>query len=184
LEILPEHSYDSGDILMEFLAWLEQTGFGTWVRESPSVFAYPSILFLHTVGLGFLVGTNVVIDLRLLGFASEAPLAPLEQFFPIMWFGFWLNATSGTALLIADATTKFTNPVFGIKMVCVALSVATMVLIRRKILHAPGAAAGLVPPIGRVLAVASIVLWAGAITAGRLMAYLGPVAGAPGLINR
>jgi len=68
--------------------------------------------------------------------------------------------------------------------VCVALSVATMGLIRRNILHAPGAAAGLVPPIGRVLAVASIVLWAGAITAGRLMAYLGPVAGAPGLINR
>jgi hypothetical protein len=30
----------------------------------------------------------------------------------------------------------------------------------------------------------SIVLWAGAITAGRLMAYFGPVSGAPGLQNR
>jgi len=169
---------------MEFLAWLEQTGFGTWVRESPSVFAYPTILFLHTVGLGFLVGTNVVIDLRLLGFASEAPLAPLEQFFPIMWIGFWINALSGTALLIADATTKFTNPVFGIKMACVALSVANMILIRRKVLRGSGAASGTVPPIGTVLAVTSIVLWAGTITAGRLMAYLGPVAGAPGLLNR
>ena len=117
---------------MEFLAWLENTGFGTWVRESPSVFAYPTILFLHTVGLGFLVGTNIVIDLRLLGFAAEAPLAPLDKFFPVMWVGFWINAVSGTALLIADATTKFANPVFFIKMAFVALSVINMVLIRRR----------------------------------------------------
>ena len=169
---------------MEFLAWLEHTGFATWVRESPSMFAYPSILFLHTIGLGFLVGTNVVVDLRLLGFASEAPLAPLEGFFPVMWAGFWINATSGTALLIADATTKFANPVFFTKMALVALSVINMVLIRRKVLRAPGAAAGSVSVTGRVLAITSIVLWAGAITAGRLMAYVGPVSGAPGLFNR
>jgi hypothetical protein len=32
--------------------------------------------------------------------------------------------------------------------------------------------------------VTSLLLWAGAITAGRLMAYFGPVSGAPGLQNR
>jgi hypothetical protein len=101
-----------------------------------------------------------------------------------MWAGFWINATSGTALLIADATTKFANPVFFTKMALVALSVINMVLIRRKVLRAPGAATGLVPTAGKVLAITSIILWAGAITAGRLMAYLGPVSGAPGLFNR
>jgi hypothetical protein len=169
---------------MQFLVWLENTGFGAWVRESPSMFAYPGILFLHTVGLGFLVGTNVVVDLRLLGFAAQAPLGPLEAFFPVMWAGFWINAISGTALLIADATTKFANPVFFVKMGLVALSVVNMVLIRRKVLRGPGAAAGSVPAIGKVLAITSMILWAGAITAGRLMAYLGPVSGAPGLFNR
>jgi hypothetical protein len=169
---------------MEFLAWLENTGFGTWVRESPSIFAYPGILFLHTVGLGFLVGTNIVVDLRLLGFAPEAPLPPLEKFFPVMWAGFWINAFSGTALLIADATTKLANPVFFVKMGCVALALVNMLLIRRKVLRGPGAASGLVPAAGKVLAITSMILWAGAITAGRLMAYLGPVAGAPGLFNR
>lgn len=169
---------------MQLLAWLETSGFGTWVRESPSVFAYPTILFLHTVGLGFLVGTNLVVDLRLLGFAADAPLAPLERLFPVMWIGFWINAISGTALLIADATTKFTNPVFFIKMGCVALSVINMILIRRKVLRSPAAKSGAVQPVGKLLAITSMLLWAAAITAGRLMAYLGPVAGAPGLINR
>jgi hypothetical protein len=169
---------------MPILSWLENSGLGTWVRESPSLFAYPGILFLHTVGLAFLVGTNVAIDLRLLGFAFDAPLAPLEMFYPVMWTGFWINAISGTALLIADATTKLANPVFFVKMTCVALAVIDMVVIRRTVLRTSQASSGRVPPIGRVLALSSIVLWAGAITAGRLMAYLGPVSGAPGLINR
>src|SRR3954471_24660023 len=95
---------------VEYLAWLEQTGFGTWVRESPSLWAYPTILFLHTLGMGTLAGTAAVIDLRIVGFAPDLPVAPLERFFPVMWIGFWINALSGTALLIADATTKLTNP--------------------------------------------------------------------------
>jgi len=32
--------------------------------------------------------------------------------------------------------------------------------------------------------VTSLIFWTGAITAGRLMAYFGPVSGAPGLKNR
>ena len=41
-----------------------------------------------------------------------------------------------------------------------------------------------VASFGRVLAVTSLIFWGGAITAGRLMAYFGPVSGAPGLQNR
>jgi hypothetical protein len=154
---------------MEFLAWLESTGFGTWVRESPSVFAYPSILFLHTVGLSLLVGTNVAIDLRLLGRSRDLPLAPMESFFKVMWLGFWINALSGVALLVADATTKLINPVFYVKMAFIACGVATMVLIRKRVFHGESR--------GNVLALLSLVLWGGAITAGRLMAYFGPVSG-------
>ena len=29
-----------------------------------------------------------------------------------MWAGFWINSITATALLVADATTKFANPVF------------------------------------------------------------------------
>src|SRR6266540_6938089 len=92
---------------MSFLLTLENSAFGAWVRESSSLWAYPTILFLHTIGLGFLVGLNAAIDLRILGVARKRPLAPMEEFYTIMWTSFWINALSGTALLIADATTKF-----------------------------------------------------------------------------
>jgi hypothetical protein len=158
---------------MEFLTALENSGFGTWVRESPSPWAYPSVLFLHTVGLSFLVGLNVVIDLRLLGWARRLPLAPLEGFYRVMWPGFWLNAVSGTALLIANATTKATNPAFYFKMGFITLAMIILARIRRSVFHGAQPGNGDVPRSARLLATASLACWAGAITAGRLLAYFG-----------
>jgi hypothetical protein len=162
---------------MEFLVWVESTGLATWVRESPSLLAYPGILFLHTIGLALLVGASTFVSLRLMGRGSEMPLPPFESFFLVMWAGFWINALSGAALLIADATTKMTNPVFFIKMGFVLLAVITMMMIRRRIFRKQTTQGA------TFLALASLVLWTGAITAGRLMAYFGPVSGVPGLMQ-
>jgi hypothetical protein len=63
---------------MEFvLIQLEETGIATWIRESGVLHGYPLILFLHTLGLGTLVGLNSAIDLRLLGFGAGIPLPSL-----------------------------------------------------------------------------------------------------------
>jgi hypothetical protein len=77
--------------MMEWLASLENSGFGTWLREFPSLWAYLAVLTLHTVGLGVLVGGNAVIDLGLLGWGKAIPLAPLGRLYPVMWIGFWVN---------------------------------------------------------------------------------------------
>ena len=170
--------------MMQFLTSIENTAFASWVRESSSLWAYPMILFLHTVGLGFLVGLNAAIDLRILGFARRMPLAPMVKFYRVMWIAFWINALSGTALLAADATTKLMNPVFYFKLGFIALAVINMILIRRRVFG--NLSLDLSPVAGgaKLLAVTSLIFWTGAITAGRLMAYFGPVSGAPGLRNR
>jgi hypothetical protein len=156
---------------MEFLTWVEQLPFSTWVRESGSLVGYPLILTLHTIGLGLLMGTSFALDLRLLGFGRESPVAPYERFFPFLWLGFWVNALSGVILLMADATTKMINPVFYVKMILIALAVWNVSIVHRRMFGAE------LPPNAKTLAWTSIVLWIGATTAGRLMAYLGPVAG-------
>jgi hypothetical protein len=45
--------------MMEWLTWFEYSGFGIWLRESPSMWAYPAVLTLHTIGLGVFVGGNL-----------------------------------------------------------------------------------------------------------------------------
>jgi hypothetical protein len=95
-----------------------------------------------------------------------------------MWAGFWINAASGTALLMADATTKLTNPVFGIKMVFVTLGVVNMAWLKRRLFRDPETLdAWPVPRRAKFVAVTSLLLWILATTAGRLMGYLGPVSG-------
>ncbi len=168
---------------MDFLARVEATAFSTWVRESGSLWAYPGILFLHTIGLAFLVGMNVAVDLRILGFARGLPIAPLERAFPVMWAGFCVNAASGTMLLIADATTKLTNPVFYVKMGFITLAVVNMVILRRYVFRGQSLGATPLSWVVRTLAVTSLICWLGAISAGRLMAYFGPVSGQPHLFN-
>ena len=163
---------------MQVLASLERSGFGTWVREAPTLWAYPTVLFLHTVGLAFLVGINVAIDLRILGVARQMPLAPMRRLFPWMWAGFIVNALSGIALLIADATTKLANPVFLVKMAFITLGVVNMAWSKRKLFDDPVALERYpASSHARRVAIVSLILWIGATTAGRLMGYLGPVSG-------
>src|SRR5689334_21508412 len=116
---------------MDFLAAIEHSPFSTWVRESGSLWAYPGILFMHTVGLACVVGVNAAVDLRILGVARRVSLAPMEKLFPIMWLGFLINAVSGTVLLAADATTKLANPVFGVKIGFIALALVNIWLLKR-----------------------------------------------------
>jgi hypothetical protein len=80
-------------------------------------------------------------------------------------------------LLIADATTKLTNADFYAKMVFIALALINLQMIRKRVFRDP--LIDKKPPSGNVklLAVISMILWLGAITSGRLLAYLGPVSG-------
>ena len=160
---------------MHYLEWIEQTGFSVWVRESGSAWSYPTIIFLHTMGLGFLVGPSIAICMRICGFASAVSLEPMERFYPVMWAGFWINVASGIAMLMPEATTKMISPVFYIKLVFVAAAVWMMHLLRKSIFRSPAVLEmKSLPMKSRMMAGALLVCWAGAITAGRLMAYIGP----------
>jgi hypothetical protein len=151
------------------LAQMEASGLATWVRESPSIWAYPTILTLHSIGLGIVVGASVVIDLRLMGRARSLAMADLSALFPVIWWAFAVNALTGVLLFISDATRKGAQPIFFVKLACIAL--ALLVTLRtRSMLVGPETASRAASP--KVLAVVSIVLWLAAIAAGRLMAYL------------
>lgn len=156
--------------MLDVLEAIESTTFATWLRESPSVWGYPTILTLHTVGLALLVGPSWALALRLLGFVPAIPLRTLERTFPVMWTGFWVNGLSGVLLFAADASTKGATLLFATKLVLIAVAVANLFAIRHVVYRR-----GSEPrsgPVARVLAAASIALWIAAIGTGRWMAYI------------
>ena len=80
-------------------------------------------------------------------------------------------------LLAADASTKLTNPDFGVKMAFIVLAVISQRMIQTRVFGAAPIEGTPLPANARMLAVMSLVCWLGAITAGRLLAYVGPTSG-------
>jgi hypothetical protein len=162
---------------MDFLLKIQQSGFCQWVRQSDSLFAFSGILLMHTIGMGFVVGVNACIDLRILGYAPALRISTFEKFLPVLWLGFWVNAITGVILFASDAVHKSANVDFWVKMVFIALAVINLRMMKKDVFGDPAIDKGPASRRARMLAVTSLIFWLGAITAGRLLAYIGPGAG-------
>ena len=156
---------------MNLLSSLEGSSFSMWLLGSNSIWAYPTVLTLHTFGMMVLVGASAMLDLRLLGFGRGIPLDSLTTLFRVMWVAFSLNAVTGSRLFVADATKRGTSVIFLVKLLLVAAGVVTIVWIKRDV-YGRNPASVTVSGTARVLAIASLLVWSAAISTGRLLAYV------------
>jgi hypothetical protein len=158
--------------------YLQNMALADWVRSSPSIFAYTTVLTVHAVGLAIVVGVNTVIALRLLGVAPGIPLAALRRMYGVVWFGFWINLASGFLLFIAEANSMAAMVAFWTKLTFVACGMIVAELLKRlyfsDVAHVE---AGIVTPVGRNLAIGSLASWYLALIVGRLTGYPDLVSG-------
>ena len=152
------------------LEWIESFSIAVWLRESPSVWSHPTVLTLHTTGMAVLVGAAYMLDLRLLGIGRNVPLSAYRWIFPVVAIGLTINVCTGVLLFAKNATSWGTATPFLIKMMLVIASVATLVPIRTFVRK--GDIGQSEAGRARLLAIVSILAWSGAVTAGRLLAYL------------
>jgi len=156
---------------MAFFERLQNSAFTDWFLGSPSIWAYPTVLTLHTVGLAILVGASFVVNLRVLQVSGLVPLRRLQPLYRVIWIGFTINLASGLVLFLTEAADRVVDPVFYVKLASIAVALALGSAVKRQAIDPTGA-----PPVAslqaRSLAAASLGMWAVAIVSGRLMAYL------------
>ena len=121
-----------------FLIWLESTALSQWVVGSESMFAFPGILAVHAIGMGFAVGICLALDLRILGVAPGIQITEMRRFVPVVWVAFWINAISGVLLLIGYPTKALTNPVFYLKLFLIGVGLTLFVRIGRRVFGETG----------------------------------------------
>ncbi len=155
--------------MMEFFAWIEQTGPSLWIATA--YFAFPVILTFHSVGMGFLVGVFLLINLRILGLARGLPLASLQRFLPVASLSFIVVLLSGLLLLLAYPAKALTNPLFYWKMLMMGLAFYLGRVLTVNVLRQPMSDGAVVAVRYRMMALAGLLLWAGVIGAGRFLAY-------------
>jgi hypothetical protein len=149
-------------------AAVEHTGVSVWMRENE--YAYFIALIFHALGMALLVGAGLAISLRVLGVAAGAGLHRFRGFFPVMWLGAALAVVSGCFLLAAYPAKALTNPVFGLKLICLLGAAWLLRSLARTAL--PAAARGAELPRGtRWRAGLALGLWLGGVVAGKLLLH-------------
>ena len=104
---------------LEYLPLAEQIGATWW---------FPLINSLHVLAICFMLGTLLMLDLRVAGLAALSyTLDDLRRdFLPWIWASFLIASISGSALFITRASAHMLNPAFQWKMMLMALAAINM----------------------------------------------------------
>ena len=123
--------------------------------------------------MGVLVGTITVVNLRLLGLLKRIPVFMLVNLLPLIWAGFLINAFSGSLMFAADALKMSENRIFLTKMSLIITGFFIALALRRLVFRhmSKWSAGGAIPRSAKLLSWSSLLVWYGAIIAGRLTAY-------------
>jgi hypothetical protein len=160
--------------LLAALAWLEASALGEWVRGS-GPWTYPLVNLTHLLGVALLLGSIVVLDLRLLGLWRAAPLAALARpTLSVAILGLCLALPSGLALLSAQASEYAVNPFLAVKLAAVGLGLVNVLALRRSAAWRALEQADADSAQRRRLALGgglSLACWLAAVSAGRLIGY-------------
>jgi hypothetical protein len=151
-------------LLMSFAKWLETTPWGIGVRTS--LWAYPFTQLVHFTGLSIWIGTNLALDLRLLGWGKKRETAAelADDLFMWNWIGFCIVITGGFLLFSSTASTFLLNVAFQWKLgLFVPLALIWHIVVQRK--AQTWGQTSETPLIAKVSGLAEILLWVCVITA-------------------
>ena len=156
---------------MSFLDWLQNTPVAIFVAET--LWAYPLLETLHTLGMAMLLGTLGLINLRVLGYKPALSLFGTRDLLPVAWIGFSVNAASGLLLFTSDAVNFFASNTFKVKMLLIILAGINAAVLSRRIYAAEGEVAVGTGGDGalKTMAASSLVFWVVAVICGRIYAY-------------
>jgi len=159
--------------LYSICEWLQNTGWGTGIRESTWVF--PIIETTHVLGLALSVGTVAILDLRLLGLGlkRESVSQVMGQILPWSLSGFAIMFATGILLFWSQAVKAYDSVFFRIKILLLFFTLINALVFQFTVYRsmAEWDRAPVTPLRARLAGAVSIALWIGIIAAGRTMAY-------------
>jgi hypothetical protein len=154
-------------------AWIEQWPLAVAMRQE--LWLYPSVEILHILGFVTLVGSIAMLDLRLLGLSRQLSVRALSRhLLPWTLGALIVIVPTGLLMFLAHATDFISNSAFALKLTLISGACLNAVAFHlgpfRSVAQWDSGTA--TPPVARIHAALSLILWMGVITCGRLLAYL------------
>jgi hypothetical protein len=155
----------------DILTWMESSALGQLMRDS--VWLFPAAEILHFIGLSILMGSLMVVDLRLLGVIRNMSFQTVYRFLPLSLVGFGINLLTGLMFCFTDPFRYYPNFAFRLKMLLILLAGLNALWFKLSVypasLQTPADAN--VGKVAKGVAVLSLILWVSVIVLGRLIPY-------------
>jgi hypothetical protein len=153
--------------LLPVFRWFESTGVGIYGRKS--AYFFPVIEVVHLLGLTLLLGTVLMVNLRLLGLIMNRHTVPdvVRGARPLLWLGVLISLASGSLLFLTEAVKCYYNVAFWYKMSFLAAAILFQLAAQNRLM-----ATSLPRTPLRAIAALSLFLWLGVGIAGRAIAFV------------
>lgn len=160
--------------MRDFALWLAATSPSVFIQEH-NTWAIPAIQSIHIVGIAMVVGSVLMIDLRILGltWTDQTLRQTTDRFGPWLTGSLWLLLATGVLMVIGEPVRELVTLSFWLKMTLVALGAAVAVFFQRTLrIHERQWEDTLVHRAAiKGLAVGTFLIWMAIIVLGRLIAY-------------
>ena len=134
---------------------------------------WPTLESLHFIGLSLLIGTVLVINLRVLGFMKQVSLDAIDRLIPWGVLGFGLNIVTGMLFFIAVPQQYTQSVAFFWKaglIVVAAFNGLYFTAFDQTWAMEPG---GDAPVLSKAMALSAFVLWVGVMYYGSMLPFIG-----------
>jgi hypothetical protein len=157
--------------ILSMLEWIESTRLSIAIREGG--LPYPIIGGVHLLAIALFGGMLLAVDLRLLGWLMpDRRFSEVWHLFqPWKKLGFVVVMSTGLLLAWAEPVRLWGSFAFWVKMALVALVAVHALVFHAKVYGHPEKLDAGVPSQAKLAAALSLVLWAGMVLSGRLIAY-------------
>src|SRR3954454_21158663 len=158
-------------IIKSMLEWIERTNLSIAIREGG--LPYPILGGIHLLAIALFGGMVLVSDLRLLGWLMPGRRFSdmWYQFRPWKRLGFVVVVATGLLLAWAEPVRLWGSPSFWVKMSLLALVGVHAIAFRQKVYGHPETQDAASSSQAKLAAALSLILWAGLIVSGRLIAF-------------
>ena len=157
--------------MKDFALWLAATPPSIYIQEH-NTWTIPLIQSIHIFGIALVMGTVLMLDLAILGWAGRDQTAgeTAKRFGPWLTGSLWLMLISGGLMVIGQPTRELMSLSFRLKMGLVAAGALIAVLMVRT-LRQRGLAAVDRTSGPKALAIVTFIAWVCVILLGRFIAY-------------
>jgi Family of unknown function (DUF6644) len=154
----------------DIFAWIPDTALAAWVISSPYI--WPTLESIHFVSLCVLMGSLLVIDLRLMGVFRERCASTVTMLARLSVAAFGVNLATGILFFFGNTYKYVGNSAFEIKLVLILLAGANAAFYRARLGHIVDTEEVSWSSIG--VGSLSLLLWSGVIVCGRMITFYAP----------